>query len=91
MDDAHVAVPLIPLQVDLLLVAPDDFVGVYLQHIIDDAQEHGDVAKELCGDALAGGVDGNFAPSTGEHERSSKHADTDCFSKPVFFLINYCY
>jgi hypothetical protein len=37
---------------------------VTLENIIYDPQEHGDVAQKFGGDALAGRVDGHFAPST---------------------------
>ena len=63
LDDPDVPVPLISLEMDLLLVCTDDLEMIALEHVVYDAQEHGDVPQELGGDTLACGVDGHLACS----------------------------
>jgi hypothetical protein len=81
--DPDVSVPLVALQVNLLLVGPDDLEGLNLENVVYDAQKHGHVAKKLGRDALACRVDGDLAASTCKHERGCKHADADGLAKPV--------
>ena len=83
MDDANVAIALVALQVDLLLICTNHLVRIALEHVVDDTQEHCDVAQQLGGDALACGVDGHFTPRAREHECCSKHADADGLAEPV--------
>lgn len=70
---------------NLLLIGSNDLVRFNLEHVVDDAKEHGHVAQQFGGDALARGVDGHLAPRASKHERCRKHADTDGLPKPVFF------
>jgi hypothetical protein len=68
--------------VNLLLICANDLEPLALEHIVDDAQKHGHVAKQLRRDALARRVDGNLTARAGKHERSRKHADADGFAEP---------
>jgi hypothetical protein len=48
---------------DLFLIGTQDLVGLKLEHVIDDVQEHGDISQELGGYPLAGRVYGHLTPS----------------------------
>jgi hypothetical protein len=63
LNDPDILIAFIPLKMDLLLIGTQDLVGLKLEHVIDDVQEHGDISQELGGYPLAGRVYGHLTPS----------------------------
>ena len=65
LDDSNVLWTFWALEMHFLLICADDLEPIAFEYLIDKIQELDDIPQKLCGDALAGRIDGDLTSFCG--------------------------